>query len=203
MTGGFSVMRAQGIILYSLESDPKWVRLGRLTRDFVKRLLVKDGSARMTATEALAHEWMATCAAGPVDVAWTARENTGCIVHDFSTDWDCLMQYNDFSAPVTSQAGGTQDDSTQGVGLEPFPPIVESSEHSLKSPHSNQTSRKCPFPRDSCSLAHARLAAKGQKRQGHQREGKPKSRVQSWISWLRKLGKKKTEGASSKSPKHT
>ena len=57
ITNMYSQKLAHECDLEKLELDEDWMSVGERPKDFVRRLLVLDENQRMTATQALAHEW--------------------------------------------------------------------------------------------------------------------------------------------------
>ena len=55
---GFSIESARTANLFEHEGRHEWSALGRDTRDFIRKLLDRNGASRMTATQALAHNWI-------------------------------------------------------------------------------------------------------------------------------------------------
>lgn len=53
-----SMDAARAAKLFEYEGRDEWLALGEDTRNFICRLLAKNGARRMTATEALAHIWI-------------------------------------------------------------------------------------------------------------------------------------------------
>ncbi|PGH18269.1 CAMK protein kinase [Helicocarpus griseus UAMH5409] len=56
-TGKYSEKMALNCDLSSLEKERDWKRVGKRAKDFVRKLLVLDEEKRMTAQEAICHEW--------------------------------------------------------------------------------------------------------------------------------------------------
>ncbi|OJD09948.1 CAMK protein kinase [Emergomyces pasteurianus Ep9510] len=56
-TGRYSQDMAKHCDLSTLEQEPEWQHVGLSAKDFVRKLLILDEDARMTARQAIAHKW--------------------------------------------------------------------------------------------------------------------------------------------------
>ncbi|KAL2362899.1 hypothetical protein RJZ56_004218 [Blastomyces dermatitidis] len=56
-TGQYSQAMARNCDLSTLEQEKDWQRVGLRAKDFVRKLLILDEDARMTADQAVSHEW--------------------------------------------------------------------------------------------------------------------------------------------------
>ncbi|KLJ08966.1 hypothetical protein EMPG_15612 [Blastomyces silverae] len=56
-TGQYSHAMARNCDLSALEQEKDWQRVGLRAKDFVRKLLILDEDARMTADQAVSHEW--------------------------------------------------------------------------------------------------------------------------------------------------
>ena len=78
----FSVELAQRAEIYTFEGRHEWLALGAPARDFIFRLLVRDGAGRMTATEALAHEWVKGSASDTKSISAYEQARSECSLQD-------------------------------------------------------------------------------------------------------------------------
>jgi len=46
--------------------DPEWTNISKTAKDFIRHLLVKNPKERLTAPQALEHEWLKVAASAPL-----------------------------------------------------------------------------------------------------------------------------------------